>query len=261
MTLAADFNVWDGIYAAFSDAPAAGPGFAGETWQERSLQSARQALLSLTSDKPLDYSLRQRNALLPMICAMVLEQKKRIRILDFGGGLGAGYIMVLRALPGAAGQIDYCIVETEGICSRGSKLFSQYEGITFARECPPEAEFDVVYSASALQYLEDWRGVVGQLARYRAPHFVLADAFVGEFPSYVTLQNYYESRIPHWFLNRNDLEKAVAGHGYSLMLRMDCDAKILGEYGPLPMTNFPPELRINFSSHLLFRFNRNSTSV
>lgn len=252
----ADFYVWDGVYTAFSDAPAVGLGFAGETWRERSLQSAREALLALSSDEPIDYSIRQRNVLLPIICATVLERKRPIRILDFGGGLGAGYIVALKTLPYAASCIDYCIVETENICFTGRRLFTQQMNITFAPEFPTETEFDVVYSASALQYVDDWRGLIGQLAQYKAPYFVLADAFVGQFPSFVTLQNYYESRIPHWFLNVDELENAVSAHGYRLILRMDCDAKILGKYGPLPMANFPAELRIKCSSHLLFHFDR-----
>jgi hypothetical protein len=67
------------------------------------------------------------------------------------------------------------------------------------------------------------------------------------------LQSYYGSSIRHWFFNSAIFVAEVERHGYRLALRSTCDAKILGQYGPLPMDNFPAELRLPHTTHLLFQ--------
>ena len=123
----------------------------------------------------------------------------------------------------------------------------------FDSELPGAAPFDIVHAASVIQYIEDWRSLIARLAAYGARYLSLADIFIGEFATYVTLQNYYGSRIRHWFINTDEFIGAVELTGYKLVLRSDCDAKVLDRYGPLPMDNFPEALRISNTSNLLFR--------
>ena len=252
MSLDVEFKVWEGVYPRFSEAPVAGPGFSGPIWRERSLRAAREALSALNSGEPLDYALRQRNAPLPIVSALLLSRKSHIRILDFGGGLGTGFIVLAKALQAEARRVSYCVIELENICADGRDLLCGDKNVTFLSGPPSEGTFDLVYSASALQYSDDWKAMVVRLAAYQSPFIVFADCFVGEFESFATSQNYYGSRIPHWFLNRAELEGVLVGEGYSLAMRADCDARILGRYGQLPMSNFPPDLRLKHSSHLLF---------
>lgn len=255
MTVDRDFKVWDSVYASFEEAPPVGPGFDGQVAQQRGLQAARDALARIASGQPLDYSLRQRNALLPPVVAMVLAEHSRVRVLDFGGGLGTGYMVLAKALGGLKDGIDYRVIEVEGICRLGSELFAGKKGPRFESSLPADGPFDLVFTASTLQYLGDWKSAVARLAGYGAPNLVFADAFIGRFTSYVTLQNYYGSRIRHWFLNSETFVAEVERHGYALALRSECDARILDSYGPLPMDNFPEELRLAYTSNLLFRRN------
>jgi hypothetical protein len=69
----------------------------------------------------------------------------------------------------------------------------------------------------------------------------------------VTLQNYYGSKIRHWFLNIREFIAEAERNGYKLALRVDCDAKIAGRYGPLPMGNLPSSLQLSNTSSFLFR--------
>lgn len=248
-----DFNVWDGVYPSFAAAKAVGPGFDGDIWRDRSLQAARATLALAGSGQPLDYSLRQRNALLPVLTASVLAAQPRARILDFGGGLGTGYMVLANGIPDAAARIDYAVTEVDSICRVGEELFAGRSGPRFLRELPGGGGYDIVLAASVMQYIEQWQSVVARLAQYGARHLLFADMFVGSFPSYVTLQTYYDSRIPHWLFNDRQFISEVERHGYRLALRSTCDAKILGKFGPLPMDNFPAELRIPHTSHLLFQ--------
>ena len=212
-------------------------------------------MAKVAAGEALDYSLRQRNAILPVVVATLLARGERVNVLDFGGGLGTAFAVLAGAIGRNIRRIDYRIVEVESICRAGRALFTDDEGPRFEPELPNGGKFDAVQASSALQYIEDWRGVLALLAGYRAPYLILGDLLLGDFESYVTLQNYYGSSIRSWFLNARDLIGEVERHGYALMLRGECDTRILGTDGPLPMDNFPPHLRVARTSHLLFAKN------
>ncbi len=248
-----DFHVWDGVYPSFAAAKAVGPGFDGDIWRDRSLQAARETLALVGSGQPLDYSLRQRNALLPVLTASVLAAQPRVNILDFGGGLGTGYMVLANGIPDAGSKIDYAVIEVDSICRAGEAVFAGRNGPRFLSELPAKGGYDIVLAASVMQYIEEWQSVVARLAGYGASHLLFADMFVGGFQPYVTLQAYYGSSIRHWFFNSAAFIAEVERQGYRLALRATRDARILGQYGPLPMDNFPAELRIPHSSHLLFQ--------
>ncbi len=249
---AADFNVWEGVFSSFAEAPAVGQGFDGPIWRDRSVTAARDTAAQARARRPLDYALRQRNALLPALVAALLATQERVNILDFGGGPGTSYLLLAQTMPDAVGRIDYTIVDVDSICAAGRELFNGKTGPTFCNGLPDTARFDIVHAASVLQYIEDWRSLVARLAGYNARFLSLADMFIGDFKTYVTLQNYYGSKIRHWFFNADEFIDAVQGKGYALALRSHCDAKILDRYGPLPMQNFPPALRLVNTSNLLF---------
>jgi putative methyltransferase (TIGR04325 family) len=247
------FHVWNGVYPTFAAAKEVGPGFDGEIWRDRSLQAARDTLALVGSGQPLDYALRQRNALLPVLTASVLATQPRASILDFGGGLGTGFMVLADGIADAAAKIDYAVVEVDSICRAGNDLFAGKSGPKFLSELPAAGSYDIVLAASVMQYIEDWQNVVARLAGYGARYLLFADMFVGSFPGFVTLQTYYGSLIRHWFFNDREFIDAVERHGYRLALRSTADAKILGAYGPLPMDNLPPDRRVPHASHLLFQ--------
>lgn len=249
-----EFNVWEGSYATFRDAPVQGLGFDSPTWRTRSARAAQEAHADFVAGRPLDYSLRQRNSVLVVLAAALLARKPRLRILDFGGGPGFGFLALQASLPNAASRISYEIVEVEGVCREAELLFRGHPAPTF-HTALPEAEarsFDVVFTASTIQYIEDWSGMCSRLAAYRAPHLLLSDVFAGSFGSYVTLQQYYGSKIAHWMLNEDDLVAAVHSNGYGLDLKTPCDVQVLGAGGELPMGNFPAERRLKNANHFLF---------
>jgi putative methyltransferase (TIGR04325 family) len=249
---AADLKIWEGVYPSFDAAPAVGPGFDGPIWRERSLQSARETLARFAAGQPLDYSLRQRNAIMPSLVAMLLSRQARVSFLDFGGGLGTAFVVLSSALGGDIARVDYRIVEVESICRAGRELFATGTRPSFEPELPSGETFDVVQASSSMQYIDDWRSVLRRLAGYRARYLVFCDLLIGDFASYVTLQNYYSSRIRSRFINAGDFIGEVERQGYELALRSACDTRILGAVGPLPMDNFPPQLRVERTSHLLF---------
>jgi putative methyltransferase (TIGR04325 family) len=254
MSSGQEFRIWEGIFSSFAEAGTCGPGFEGDIWRERSVQVARECLKCLERGEPIDYSMSQRNALLPVVAAMILSRQERMRILDFGGGPGYGFIVLLSALGKLRARVEYHVVDVACVCEEGKTLFSGEDAPVFHTDLSSttEMQFDLVHTSSTMQYIEDWKSMVGRLARYKAPYVVMEDVFVGAFQNYVTVQNYYGSRIPHWFLNDGQFVSEVERHGYALLLRTPCHVKVLGRHGPLPMTNFPEEYRLYNKSNLVF---------
>jgi len=105
---------------------------------------------------------------------------------------------------------------------------------------------------SSLQYVEDWKGLIGDLARYGAEYLLLVDLPAGDIPTYATVQNYYESKIPYWFFNVKDVIDSVTGAGFKLLFKSTYIGERLGKEQPLPQKNFPEEYRAGDSCNLLF---------
>lgn len=249
----AAFNIWEGIYSSFYDAgsDAIGPGFNGDIYRARALNVAQECLAALNMGRPIASFHKQRSTLLPPVTAMMLESKDRLRILDFGGGLGIGYMTLAESISHHAELLDYTIVEVPEICDVGRGLFSK--GVTYLDSLPSQGTFDLVHSASALQYIEDWQQVLKSLSGYGAQYALFSDVFAGPIPTFVTLQNYYGSRIRHWFLNLDELLEVVTSIGYRQVMKSFVNCRRLEAEDILPMDNFPETHRLEQSLHLLLR--------
>jgi len=247
------FNIWDGVYETFQEAKAdaLGLGFRGDIYLARALAAANECLDSLHAKNPIPQFHKQRSNLLPPIAALLM--KERVSILDFGGGLGIGYMTLLESLPDAVTRVQYVVVEMPELCKVGEQLHGKGGGITYLPSIPVLTTFDIVHAASSLQYVEDWEEWVSKITMISPKYVLLSDVFAGEIRSFVTLQNYYGSRIPHWFLNLDHLLQVFEKSGYFLLMKSAVSSRRLNGFDVLPMNNFPKQLRLHESLHLLFR--------
>jgi putative methyltransferase (TIGR04325 family) len=253
--LTEEFNIWEGIYGSFHDAgsDAIGPGFGGDVYRARALNVAYECLAALNTGRQIPSFHKQRSTLLPPVAAMMLGSKNPLRILDFGGGLGIGYMTLSESISHHSGAIEYTIVEITEVCEAGRGLLSGKGAVAYLDSLPSQGKFDLVHSASALQYIEDWQQALKSLSGYGAEYILLSDVFAGSIPTFVTLQNYYGSRIRHWFLNFDELLKLVSSLGYQLVMKSFVNSRRLGAEDILPMGNFPASHRLEQSLHLLLR--------
>jgi putative methyltransferase (TIGR04325 family) len=251
------FNIWEGVYGSFQEAKAeaVGPGFSGEIYLTRALLVAKDCLHSLRVNKPIPQFHKQRSSLLPV--TVVLAMQESLSLLDFGGGLGIGYMTLLESVPEAANKIHYTIIEVPEVCEVGKQLHPKNEtggggGITYLSKMPTD-KFDIVHASSSLQYIEDWKEWVFTIAKVSPTYILLSDVFAGSINPFVSLQNYYGSRIPHWFLGLEELLQAFDQYGYKLLMKSSVASRRLNHYDVLPMDNFPESLRLTESLHLLFK--------
>jgi putative methyltransferase (TIGR04325 family) len=242
--------IWEGIYKAFTDVPQIGKGFSGEHWVRNSQKKADD-LRRKANGEIMPPATGFRESILPVIAAMLHSEMGRVRILDFGGGMGFTYYAVSRSLPDKEG-VEFHIVEVEEVCRAGQDFYAGEPGILFHPQLP-DGPFDIVSMGSSLHYIEDWRGILKSLCDYHSPYLLLSDLPAGDIPTYVSAQNYYGSKIPVWFFNVSEVIATVTDLNYRLIFKSAYVSNILGQEQPYPQDNFDLKYRIVYPKILLFR--------
>jgi len=247
------FNIWEGIYDSWLDAEknACGSGFGGDVYHQRSLTAAKECCHALCEGIPIPQFHKQRSTPLPITVAMMLSNYENIKILDFGGGFGIRYMTLLESVENDMDSIDYTIVEVPEIIESASALHAGK--IKYLSALPQSEQYNLVYVASSLQYIEHWVNLLTDLAAYNSEYILLSDVFAGSNPSFVSLQNYYDSKIPHWFINFDELIEVLDSIGYQLKMKSYAGSRRLHFDDTLPMDNFPEQYRVKQTLHLLIQ--------
>lgn len=164
-------------------------------------------------------------AFLGIVAAVAEKRAGPVRILDFGGGIGFSYLALKNGVRDVAYHLD--VVETPLNCQRGRALFSQAGNLGFFTEIP-SGPYDIILSSSTLQYVPEWKGVLGALAATGAAHMVLTRLPTTEGPSFVAQQNLtmtggphkgrFIGSILHAFFNRGEVAAVMGDLGFSVEL-------------------------------------------
>ena len=83
---------WSGVYEHYRDIPARGPGYAGERLAERTYQHTKQILTTLDTHHSIPSKVTGEHVLLPLVVSFISQKLDKVKILDFGGGMGLAYI-------------------------------------------------------------------------------------------------------------------------------------------------------------------------
>jgi putative methyltransferase (TIGR04325 family) len=246
------FNIWEGTYTHFDNAPRKGKGFSGETWCQRTKASVGESLRALRENGHIPEEAKFRNYILPVLAALAAEDAKNLRILDFGGGMGNSFLPLLADMVEAK-KVELHIVETDAVCTAGQELFADEPSVIFHSTLPDDQRpFDIVHAGSVLHYIRDWQEILAKLASYKPRYILLSDVLAGDIPTFASCQQYYGDTIPVWFWNIKDILTCIEGLGFRLLFKAPFVAKILGREGSLPMGNMPPDRRLSHTCHLLF---------
>ena len=83
-------------------------------------------------------------------------------MLDWGGGVGYFALLCRTILPPEV-DVDFHCRDVPLVCDAGRELLPE---VTFwTDDACLEREYDLVVASSSLQYAEDWRALLGRLAR------------------------------------------------------------------------------------------------
>lgn len=242
------FVIWEGVYPSFREVPAGGAGFSSAEWSGKS--AARLRELRAPEAAAVPQAVAYSSTLLHAVAALALAEKPRLKVLDFGGGLGLTYASFLKAAGDPQG-LEYHVVENPEVCAEARREFAGDARVTFHDSLPELKGADIVHAQSSLQYVEDWKGMLRRLAGYGARRMILTDVPAGEFPTYASGQNYYGSRIPCWFFNAAEFIAVLESAGYRVILRTRFLGSYLGEWQDHPMDNFPADKRVGRSCNFL----------
>jgi len=183
---------------------------------------------------------------LALVVATASRTSNRIRVLDYGGGCGLGFVQVLATLRGTA-VIEYHVVELARMAAAGREVFAAEPRIQFhtSLDSAPNS-VDIVYMSSVLPYIEDYTGLLHQLAARNPQYIVLTQLASGLFPTYATRQvNLRGHILPYWFINIEELMGFLSATGYFLIY----EAHAGPEYD---QSNFPPINRVGKMRNLIF---------
>ena len=126
----------------------------------------------------------------------------------------------------------------------GNKLFKYNKRIKFLSELPKTVSgIDIIHVGSALQYVENWRKMLKEFVRLKPSYILFTDLQAGDIPTYVTAQNYYDSKIPVWFFNILDIIKEFDGFNYKLVFKSTFRGSFFEKNGPSPIKS-PQKFRL-----------------
>lgn len=229
---------FSGVYASFDEAAADG----GKSYIANP-DSLFSALKAARTPGPLgipDLAAQSRNYL-PLACAMIA--RRPLRILDFGGGCGADFARLLLASPDITAA--YHVVELRETCIAGRKAWGVDDRIMFSTEMPPAtAQFDIVYSWSAVQYLAHPHEMFGQFAVYNPQIIMLCHLPVAD-AAFARLQINRDPAFAHNVFSLKAVIETMRGHGYAIAFQGWSD-------DDFNVDNYPENARISRSANLAF---------
>jgi putative methyltransferase (TIGR04325 family) len=234
--------VWEGVYAHRKDVPASSDDYDDEQRIREMVDHASRALADLQAGRrPTMW-----HDMLAIAAALASAKSATVRVLDFGGGVGSGFIQLQACLP-VATRLEYHVVELPMMCEAGRRLFAGDPRIAFhtSLEHVPRG-CDIVYANSVVQYIDGYSEQLRRLAAVGAPWLVLARFATGNFPTYATQQrNLPGLRLGYWFLNQAEVTALLQGCGYRLIF----DGRADRDYD---QSNFPEKYRVGRMRNLIF---------
>ena len=144
------------------------------------------------------------------VLALAADGRDRLSVLDWGGGFGHYQVLARSVLSRLT--LDWHVKETPAVAARGRELNPE---VTFHDDdAALDGRYDLVVASSSIQYAEDWRALLGRLARSAERYLYLARVPIAlEAPSFVVIQrpyvHGYDTEYLGWVLNRGELLAAA----------------------------------------------------
>lgn len=245
-------KIWEGVYHSFDEAAADSDVFVGDVWLGKVVERAKTAAeLSRSTDYVAPVA-QSYDYVLPVVAALIADDKRPVRILDFGGGLAASYVP-LRAMLPARFSFDFVVIENEAICLEGRRSFADDSTVSFRTDLPVGERFDIVHFGSSLHYVENWNELLEKIVGFGPRYLIFAELPAADNVGFVTAQSYYGRRIPVRFWNAKEFVGSVDSLGFELVWKARYRGYWLRVDDELPTDNFEEPYRLRYMSQFLFR--------
>jgi len=190
-------------------------------------------------------SLQLKHDVFTTVCGIIAADRNRLRVVDFGGGAGTGFIQLRGALP-ARVAIDYTIIDLPAVCTAGRQLFNGDHRVSFATELPTGLPSpDIVYANSVVQYVDAYEATLRSLAGLGAEYVLLARTALWPGERFATQQINLDGHVlPHWFLNDQEVFALLGNCGYVPLIDL---------LRPPHPVDLPPSHHVDRLRDVLFR--------
>lgn len=164
----------------------------------------------------------------PVLAALLkiaIENKGKLRVLDFGGALGATYFGFKQFCP-AEIEIQWDVIEQSHFVEYGNTALAS-EQLAFYHDCRALPEIpDVILLSGVLQYINTPYALLDQLVSLGSPYLLLDRTFFNQKKKVDQIlvehvaEAIYKSSYPFWLFNYQGLIKYVEQY-YQILLQFD----------------------------------------
>jgi putative methyltransferase (TIGR04325 family) len=197
-----DFPAWEAAREV------AGSGYDDPAIARENAASTR-ALMGRPASTPVGPSALR--LLAAFLLALRQQRAETVRVLDFGGALGAHYFTLKPLLPGL--RLRWVVCETEPMCDVGREFAS--EELSFISSLDQAAPADLVVASGSLQYLPAPVDTLSQLMAL-APFAIIDRLPLTRHRDRLAIQiappwTYRGARMPVWFLGEGTWARQTEG--------------------------------------------------
>jgi putative methyltransferase (TIGR04325 family) len=226
-------------------------------YEKKQKEIIKSITKNLVSKKPIIPFYKQHTQ--HLINSLSLIKKSKVNILDVGGGWGIGYANCVEAFDKKKlSNINYNIFDLTNICNLGKKYFKKKikisnKNLNYYSDLNElkKMKFDIIFFGSSLQYFKDPFETLKYFSNFNCSYIIFIDTYLVKSKSFFTLQKYYESSVPHSFLNENNFLK-IFRKRFDLVLKSYSHTSRLDKIGTISMNNFPTKYRLDNSFNLIF---------
>lgn len=175
-----------------------------------------------------------------------LDKKKKIKILDFGGGSGEYYKNY--QIPN---NIILDIFDSKELSDIGKKYSNL--GINYiSKSSKLSKKYDIIFVNSVFQYIENLNKVIGFLLTFNPKRIIFSDFYASQSKKFKVFQNYYNKNITFHFHNLNNLISYMGRNNYKLNFISAFVPYIFNKMQYYDTTNLPKKFQSNFAYNLVF---------
>ena len=189
------------------------------------------------------------------VVATNLIIKKKIKIVDFGGGLGNSYIDLFKKLNSK--NFSYTIYDFEEVIEKTKKILRvndkiQTTNLKFVSKIKNLTRCDILHFGNCLEHLEDFDDIFSKVLKKTRPKIIVISAFyIGSKKNYTTIGKYYGKKFILHFKSWNYFYKIIDKLRYKIIYKTRFLPKIKKKWTFYNMTNFPEPFRINYTWNII----------
>ena len=187
----------------------------------------------------------------PLPIMLLNENKKNIKIADFGSGSQEIFFQLSSMVIKKKINIDSIEVETLINFFKKQSFNQKKIKINFLEKFNFKKRYDYVHISDSLQYVYDWKNFLKKINMNNHKFIIINNVPAGKNKSYITKQNFYGKDIPNIFFSSAQICKSL--NNFKLNFNSLFLNKINGVYGSYPQDNFNKCDRIDFPKTLIFK--------